>query len=588
MGAPHPPGLCMARNKLGWMSHPEPGIANPGQLSATDSMLKEALQHHQSGRFSQAEKLYRQILSLEPRHADSLHLLGMIEYQAGHFDAAADLIRNAIAIHPNGTSYYANLGTVLQAQGKLDEAKVLYRHALALKPHLVEVHTNLGNVLQAQGELSESVASYEQALALDPNSAETYNNLGNALQTLGKFEDAAACFERALALRPDYAEVHYNLGNARSSENKLEEAVACYLRALDMKPDYAEAHHNLANVLRAQGKLKEALVQFSKTMEIRPDYAKAGFGQALAQLLDGDFEAGWRNFERRWLTTDHDTPARSYRQPLWTGEKLASGSVLIWGEQGVGDEMMFAGLIPDVLRTGTRCVLDCSPRLQPLFARSFPGVPVVSGCGPGLHPELDIAAHLPIGSLPGLFRASCSAFAATTSPYLKADAAERRRLRAGYPGGKRLVGLAWYTNNRKTGRERSIDLPSLAPLLALPGIQWVSLQYGNCAELEEQVAAAHAPILVDPTVDQLADIDRFAAQVAAMDLVITIDNSTAHLAGALGVPVWTMLPFAPDWRWLLECERSPWYPTMRLFRQPAPGDWQSVVYSVRDALADVP
>jgi tetratricopeptide (TPR) repeat protein len=555
-----------------------------GSSSAIQERLKEALGHHRAGRLVEAERLYRQILALDPRHADGLHLLGMVAYQEGRLETAADLICQAIAIHGKGASYYVNLGTVLHAQGKLEEAEALYRQALELKPQLPEVHVNLANVLQARGKLEESVAWYERALALKPDSAEAHNNMGNALQELGRIDAAIACYRRALELKPDYAEVYYNLGNAHRFLEKLDEAVAFYGQALELRPGYPEAHYNLGNVLREQGKVDEALAEFAKALELRPEYAQAGFGEALAQLLKGEFAIGWRNFERRWQSIDHDTPRRAYRQPAWTGEKLASGSVLLWGEQGVGDEIMFAGLVPDAILTGNRCILDCDARLKPLFARSFPSVEVVSGCGPELHPELEIAAQLPTGSLPGFFRRDLSAFAATTSPYLMADAAERERLRACYGEGRRLVGLAWYTKNVKTGNARSLDLSLFAPLFEEPGIRWISLQYGDHAELESQIAAAGAPILMDRTVDQFANIDLFAAQIAAMDLVITIDNSTAHLAGALGVPVWVLLPFAPDWRWLLDCEDSPWYPTMRLFRQPKAGDWQSVVERIKRAL----
>lgn len=548
-------------------------------------MVREALGHHQAGRLAEAEQVYRQILAADPCHADALHLLGMIEYQAGRLEAAADLIRKAITIHGNGASYYSNLGTVLQAQGKLEEAEALYKRALALKPQLAEVHVNLANVLQAQGKLDESVISYERALALKPDSAETFNNLGTARQAQGQMDAAIACYERALAIKPDYAEVFYNLGNACRFQGKLDEAIAYYQRAIAIKSEYPEAYYNRGNVLREQGKVDEALVQFARALELRPEYAQAGFAESLAQLVNGDFAAGWKNFEKRWLTADHDTPRRDYAQPLWNGEKLASGSLLIWGEQGIGDEIMFAGLIPDLIRTGNRCVLDCQERLKPLFARSFPSIEVVSGCGPGLHPELGIVAQMPCGSLGGVFRNTSADFAATTSPFLFADPAERDRLRVGYADGRRLVGLAWYTNNRKWGSQRSVDLSLLASLFNGADTRWISLQYGDHDWLESQVAGTDAPILIDSSVDQLADIDLFAAQVAAMDLVITIDNSTAHLAGALGVPVWVLVPFMPDWRWLLDREDSPWYPAMRLFRQPKTGDWQSVVEKVRHALA---
>ena len=547
-------------------------------------MLDDALQLHQKGRFSEAGQLYQRILAINPRHPDCLHLLGMIAYQEGNLESAADLIREAIAINSKGTSYYANLGTVRQAQGKLEEAELLYRHALSLKPDLAEVHVNLGNVLLARGKLDGSVACYERALTLKPTSAETYNNLGNARQKQGQIDAAIACYERALAIKPDYAEVYYNLGSACRDQDKLDEAVTRYQEALAINPEYAEAYYNLGNVLREQGKLEDASAKYESALRLRPHYENAGFAEALAQLLRGDFATGWHNFERRWQSTDHDTPKRAYQQPPWAGERLSSGALLLWGEQGIGDEIMFAGLIPDVIRTGNHCILDCDSRLKALFTRSFPEVNVVPGCGPDNHPELEIASQLPIGSLPRLFRTTRSAFAATTSPYLIANNAATKRLRARYTEGRRLVGLAWYTKNSKTGRVRSIDLSLLAPLFTRLDTRWVSLQYGDPEMLANQIAAAGAPILIDRTVDQLSDLDIFAAQIMAMDLVITIDNSTAHLAGALGVPVWVLLPFAPDWRWLLNGEDCLWYPTMRLFRQTELGNWQSVLERVRGSL----
>ncbi len=615
-------------------------------------MLRNALQHHQAGRLTEAERIYRQILAIDAHQPDSLHLLGMIAYEGGAHEAAVDMIRQAIAIDGKQAAYHSNLATVLRAQGNLDEAAACCKRALALNPGLVEVHTNFGNILQAQGKLDEAVACQQRALALKPDCAEAYYNLGIARQAQSKLDEAVACYERALTLKPDYAEAHGNLGTALQAQGKLDEAVASYERALALKPDYAKAHGNLGIVLQAQDKLDEAVACYERALALKPDYAEVGttlappatprtnwiklwpvmsarwpssrtiprptticgcvlyslgnvdealvrhrralalqpeypqarFSESLAQLFKGDFAAGWRNYESRWQTKEHNTPMRAYPQPLWKGEKLASGRLLIWGEQGVGDEIMFAGLIPDVVRTGSPCVLDCDARLKPLFARSFPGIDVVSGGDPGHNPQFDIAAHLPCGSLPGLFRVTNAAFAATTSPYLLADPLERERFRTQYADGRRLIGLAWYTKNRQTGSSRSIDLSLFAPLFARPDIRWVSLQYGDHNALEDQAAAASAPIVIDRSVDQLSDIDRFAAQIAAMDMVITIDNSTAHLAGALGVSTWLLLPFAPNWRWLQSRDDSPWYPTLRLFQQPKLGDWQSVVERVSSGL----
>ena len=655
-------------------------------------MCANAIALHQRGQLAEAERIYRQILELDPHHADSLHLLGVLAHQVGRDDVAVELIRKAIAsdrrpaaFHSNlGTAYQAlgkleeaatsyeralilnpelaeaqmNLGAVREAQGKHEQAEMRFRRALILRPDLAEAHVNLGNILQAQGKLEEAAASHERAMALKPGFAEAFFNRANALQAQGKLEEAVVSYQRALALKPGMAEGHGNLGNALLAQNKLDEAeasysqalrikpdyaeawynrgnlrqaqaeqeklgkldeaMACYQRAIELKPQLAEAHYNLGNTLHTLGRLvesaasferalairpeyaeahynlgcvfedlgrlDEALARMARALEIKPDYPQARFGQALAQLRSGDFATGWRNYESRWQSPDHDTPWRVYPQPVWRGERLDTGRLLVWGEQGIGDEIQFAGLIPDALRSGNRITLDCDARLKPLFRRSFPEIEVVSGCGPAESQKAEISAQMPAGSLPGLFRTTETAFSTTTSPYLKADPIERERFRAEYGDSCKLIGLAWHTRNQKSGRKRTVNLADFAPLFAIPGIRWVSLQYGDFDALEAQAAAANAPLLIDRSVDQLTNIDRFAAQVAAMDQVITIDNSTAHLAAALGLPVWLLLPFAADWRWLEKRSDSPWYSTLRIFRQQKIGDWETVVESVRSAL----
>jgi tetratricopeptide (TPR) repeat protein len=677
-------------------------------------MFTNALEHHQHGRLAEAERLYRQILAIDPQHSDALHLLGVLAHQVGRDELAVKLIDAAIAINKQPAVYHSNLGTafqtlgklekaqacfeqalalqpefaearmnlgvVLQALGKLELAEECFRQTLALRPEMAEVHVNLGNILQAQGKLKEAVASHERALALKPNFVEAafnranalqaqgkleeaaagyrqalvlnpemvaaYGNLGNTLLAMQKLDDAVACYQQALALKPDYAEAWYNLGNAHQAQqgpdtqDKLEAAVDCYRHALKVNPQLPEAHYNLGNTLHSLDRLDESAAAFAQALTFRPeypeaeynlgcvledlnqldearehilrsldyepDYHQARFGLALLQLRCGDFATGWRSYESRWQSPDHDTPWRPYAQPLWNGKKLSAGRLLLWGEQGIGDEIQFAGLIPDAIRTGNRITLDCDARLQPLFARSFPQIEVVTGLNPAeaqkprrpVHSDSDqvplpasvshaaqkITAHLPTGSLPALFRNTEVAFAATTAPYLKPDPLVRERFRARLSDGRKLVGLAWHTRNKSTGRKRSIDLQNFASLFTLPGIRWVSLQYGDFDDLEHQAAAAAAPLLIDRSVDQLADMDRFAAQVAALDQVVTIDNSTAHLAGALGLPVLLLLPHAADWRWLLQRDDSPWYPTLRILRQSRRNDWRSVLDEVRQHL----
>lgn len=438
------------------------------------------------------------------------------------------------------------------------------------------------------GRLFQAEQIYLEILEREPQHADALHLLGMIAHQRGRHDAAVELIRKAIAIHKNAASYHANLGNVLQAQDNLDEAVASYRTALALKPDLPEVHLNLGNVLQAQGDVDAALTAYRRALALQPELAEAQVAESMALLMQGHFDLGWQNHERRWSTREYDTPMRAYPWPLWKGEHLASGRLLIWGEQGIGDEIMFAGLIPDAMRSAKQVVLDCDARLKPIFARSFPGVGVISGDDPEQLADRDIAAHLPSGSLPGIFRASRAAFAATASPYLVAEPAERQNFRERYSDGRRLVGLAWHTKNQKTGRRRSIELPLLAPLFARPDIRWISLQYGDHDALEQQAEAASAPLFVDRSVDQLADMDRFAAQVAAMDLVITIDNSTAHLAGALSVPTWLLLPFASNWRWLKGCEDSPWYPTIRIFRQPSLGDWVSVIQGVQKALSATP
>jgi tetratricopeptide (TPR) repeat protein len=408
-------------------------------------------------------------------------------------------------------------------------------------------------------------------------------NLGNAFKDGQQFNDALACYHQAIALKPGLTGAHENLGSALRKMCRFDDALISYQKALDLDPDRPSTHYNLASLMSDLGNFDEALAHCNRCLELQIDFPdRVLFLQGLIELVRGDFAAGWNHYERRWGNPDHDTPNRNYTQTLWTGEKLSQRVLFIWGEQGIGDEIMFAGLLPDVLRTGNRCILECDSRLQPLFARSFPTITVVSRAAD--EQTLDFGAHIPSGSLPRLFRSTHAAFRATPSSYLVPDPAQRHFLRTEYYDGRLLIGLAWKTKSKKSGHLRSIDLAAFAPQLSDGDLQVVNLQYGDADELAAEAQAAGLSLLIDRNVDQLSDMDIFAAQIAAMDLVITIDNSTAHLAGALGIPVWLLLPFVPDWRWQLNREDSPWYPTMRIFRQQGVSEWKPVLDRVHNAL----
>jgi tetratricopeptide (TPR) repeat protein len=454
------------------------------------------------------------------------------------------------------------------------------------------------------GRLGAAVQIYRQILIADPNHADCLHLLGMIAFQSGQPDQAEELIRRAIAIHPAAASYHSNLGNVLQSQGAIDEAATCYLRALAINPNQSAVHLNLGHVHKALGNLDCSIASYRRALALKPDLLEARVSQSTALLLQGDFTKGWRDFDLRWQTRSYDTPLRAYPQPQWTGKHLNSGRLLIWGEQGIGDEIMFAGLIPELVAQGMHCVIDCDPRLQPLFARSFPSVEVISGDEASHNPNLNVVAHIPSGSLPALLRNRPQAFDATSSPYLVPDPAKLSHFRTQYKSdplivsppspsthkGERstanvLLGLAWHTRNLQSGPGRSIPLASFELLLSQPGVRCVSLQYGDRAWLEEQAASAAFDLLIDHDVDQLYDVNTFAAQVAAMDLVVTIDNSTAHIAAALGVPTWLLLPCAPDWRWLLHRTDSPWYPSMRLFRQPQRGDWPSVLSQVQSALA---
>ncbi len=435
------------------------------------------------------------------------------------------------------------------------------------------------------GRLDEAAQRYRQILWAEPGHADALHLLGMVAYQRGDLEQALALIRSAIAIYPAAPSYYSNLGNVLRAQEKIAEAETCYRRSLDIHPNQAEVHLNLGNVLKALGNVDAALASYQSARFLNPELAEAEVAESTTLLLQGEFNAGWGGLEARWRTRDYGGRPRNDPQPQWGGEQLLSGRLLVWGEQGIGDEVMFAGLLHDVLAGGTRCLIECDPRLQPLFARSFPEVEVLSRHRPDVQKELDLTAQIPCGSLPGLFRQGPKDFSATQSPYLVADKAKRTELRDRYYDGRPLVGIAWHTNNKQSGRSRSIPLAALASLFAKSGVRWVSLQYGDPTVLRDEAKSARAPLLIDGELDQWADLDGFAAQIAAMDLVVTIDNSTAHIAAALGRPTWTLLPFAPDWRWMLKRDDSPWYPTMRLFRQGEPGQWNPVLDQVKVALA---
>jgi hypothetical protein len=396
---------------------------------------------------------------------------------------------------------------------------------------------------------------------------------------IGRVIEAIAAYRRAVALNPDMPEAWLNLGNALKEGGQLDEAVAAYRRAVAVKPGYALGHSNLGYLLREKGRLDEAVAACRQAIEIDPEHSGAHSNLALALLVQGHFAEGWEAYEWRWKAEGFGTAARDFGRPRWDGGALEGRTVLLHAEQGLGDALQFIRYLPLVQERGGKAIIECQPALQRLFGTMAGDVPVIAK-GAAL-PAFDV--HCPLLSLPRIFATDLANMPGDV-PYLRADAAEASawsdRLAAHPPGFR--VGLVWAGNpNHTNDRNRSLKPASLLPLGAVKGVRFFSLQKGTGAEGRDGLPAG---LELSDVAGELGDFADTAALIANLDLVITADTATAHLAGAMGRPVWTLLPFAPDWRWLLGREDSPWYPTMRLFRQAAIGDWPPVIARVCDQL----
>jgi len=589
-------------------------IAVPGAAE----LLSAGIAHHQAGRLAEAEGCYRRILAVQPNHAGTLNMLGVLAHQVGRPDTAVELFRQAIQNDANNAACFTNLSHALRDrgrageaaaaarqairikpdlaaahfnlacalcdQGHLGEAAVACRDAIRIDPNLATAHSNLGNILRILGQLDEAIAACREAIRLEPGLADAHCNLGAALHDQGRHVEAIAAYEQAIGLEPGLAAAYYNLGSARYDQGELDGALAATRHAIRIKPDYAAAYNNQGVLLTELRQLPEALASYDRALAIRPDYADCHLNRGLLLLLMGSFAQGWTEYEWRWQTP-HVAPRR-LAVPRWQGEDIGGKTILLHGEQGLGDALQFMRYVPVVKALGATVVLEVDRSLVRL-ARTLEGADRIIAAGDEI-PSIDYCC--PIMSLPNMFKTDESNMPSQV-PYLRADPvvakAWKERL-AAYSHLK--VGLCWaggpgFSRPRVEGARtnrvmaRSMTLQQLAPLAGLDDIVFVSLQKG---EASNQIRQS-----VLPVVDWTGELDDFADTAAlmdALDLVISVDTSVAHLAGALGKPVWLLNKFDGSWQWLIDRDDSPWYPSMRIFRQPKPGDWDCVAGAVKHAL----
>ncbi len=562
-------------------SQPKPAVRGPApgdSLHAElDSLFQAALAHHRKGALAEAAELYGRVLERRPRHVDAMVNLGAALKDQGHFDAAEATYRLALGFRPDIAEIHANLGAVLKESDRLDEAVASFEEAVRLKPTFAPAHLGLGAAQRAAGRLEEAAAAYACAIELRGDYAEAHSNLGIVRKEQGSLADAERCFRRAVELKPRSAEIHYNLANALKALGRSEEAVACFRQALDLAPDHAGAHSNLGVTLRQLGRTGEALDSFERAISFQPDYADAHWNQALTWLLTGNFAQGWPAYEWRWRT-GVVTP-RSFSQPVWDGAPLAGRRILLYAEQGLGDTIQFIRFAPLVKARGGEVIVEYQAPLMRLLETCAGIDRLVAG-------DRDLPAfdlHAPLMSLPGLFATAPDSIPAEI-PYLSAPNGISAELAGALDSASdgRRVGIVWAGNPvHENDANRSCPPEHFVRLARTPGVTLFSLQKGVAGAALDRLDGAPPIVDIAPLLDDFADT---AAAIARLDLVVTVDTAIAHLAGALGRPVWLVLPFAPDWRWMLGRDDSPWYPTMRIFRQRTPGVWAEVFDDVEESL----
>jgi len=479
------------------------------------------------------------------------------------------------------------VAAVAQRAGRLPAALAALGRAIETAPDEAEPHRDRARLLMATGDFGAAEDAARRATDLAADAAENWLVLGRACRRNDNPDEAEAAYRRARDLDPSDPAADMGIGLVARARGDLAAAEAAYRAALEHDPALDAALFNLANTLVDQGRAEDAIACYRRAIAARPEAADSHYNLAQILLMTGRLADGWREYDWRWKATDFPFGYRRFPLPEWSGDPAGAETVLLWAEQGIGDEIMFAGLLPDAPLPARCIMVECAPRLVPLFTRSFPDLRVVGREGAAAVPSIlpQPTRHAPLLALAALSRTEESRFPRHDG-YLAADPARVAEFRDRYGSGGPLVGIAWRTTNPTTGPARTIPLTAWGPILRQSSARFLSLQYGDCAaELAAARDATGVAIQHDPGVDPLTDLDGFAAQVAATDLIVSIDNATVHMAGALGRPVWTMVPAVPDWRWLLDRTDSPWYPSMRLFRQARAGDWASVVDAVAAALA---
>jgi tetratricopeptide (TPR) repeat protein len=549
--------------------------------SPADRLSYEGLTYHRQRDYPQAEALYRESLSLDPRHLDSLCLLGTLLSETKRPLEAIEILQGAVAIDTESALAHNNLGIALKAVDRFDEALSSFDKAIALKPRLAKLHFNRGNTLMELERFADALSSFDEAVGLTPDHAETHNNRGSAQRELEQFDAAVASYSKAIALKPDYADAYNNRAIALTQQALLGEALADSEKALALVPDFAAAHCTRGNTLRELGLFDEALASFERAIALKPDWAEPYFAKGTLHLAHGRLTEGWVLYESRFRMARSKKPPSS--QPRWDGSTDPSGKhILVLCEQGIGDTFHFVRYLPHLSARGAAVTLWVYDTLVQFMKQLEPNIRVVSNKIKAREIEHDY--HCPLLSLPMAMGTTLNTIPDEV-PYLRADEGRRLLWKEKLGPADFKVGICWDGRSDKT---RSFPVAMFEPISRIPGVRLISLHKGSGEEqLRELPSGMKIETLgdtFDPPGESFLDT---AAVMMNCDLVITCDTSVAHLAGALGLPVWVVLKWQAEWRWLFERSDSPWYPTMRLFRQTSRGDWAGPFREVEGELRKI-
>ena len=586
-------------------------------MSDVAELFERAVAQHQAGDWQAAEPLYRQVIELQPAHWDAVYLLGTVQLQSGRFEESIELFNRIAAQRPDVPDLHNNLGVAYQAAGRWDEAARSFEVALRLRPDYEQALFNLGALMEQRGLFSDAAKCFRCAVEVNPQDATVLGRLADALKSNGEWakaedcyrklsdrdpqnvdvqinlgyvlirqeslDEAAGIFHNILQDQPNYAAVHNNLSYVYERQGRLESAEAAARRAVEIQPDYADGFNNLGNALRSMHRWDEAIAAFRKAVALRPEFALAEFNLGTTHLQMGRFAEGWPGYERRNETLD--TPPREFSEPQWDGAVIPGQTLLVHADQGFGDTIQFVRFVSIVKqRSQAQIILECQQELLSLFA-NLDGVDQLVSEG---NPLPDFDRQISLSSLGNMLDIELDTMPADV-PYLSSThllTPELQQLLDSAPAGEFKIGIAWQGNPQQArDLVRSCALEVFQPLWSVEGVSIFSLQTGETGRSELDKNSADARL-----VDVGCHFHDFADTTAVLrhlDLIISVDTAVVHLAGALGRPVWTLLAHTPDWRWLLDRSDSPWYPTMRLFRQPRWGDWPTVMRHAASELSEL-